>query len=81
MIDKANTELEVELFSCYSMPLVNFLLRDKGFRYLIVGLNPNTKRKFFTFLKTEALGDALKEWAISKPDEKTYPRKQNNNND
>lgn len=57
----------VGVFVCHSRPLVRFLSKEKGLRYVVVGLNPNTKSKFWVFIQTEALGKALVEWKETKP--------------
>ena len=53
------------MYCCYSFPLKEFL-EKKGFKYEVHGLNPTTMKKFFVFLLTPELSNALKEWADNK---------------
>lgn len=50
------------LYCCYSAALKEFL-HKRGFRYEVCGLNPNTKKMFWAFLRTEALNAALNDWS------------------
>lgn len=56
----------IEVFSCYSVPLMQFLTKEKNLRYLVVGLNQYNKKKFWTFIKDRELNEALAEWAKGK---------------
>lgn len=58
---------EVEVFVCHSYPLKTFLTKSKGLRYIVVGLNPNSKDKFWAFVKCDRLQEALDEWRDTKP--------------
>jgi len=53
---------DVELFPCYSVPLMKFLTLKKSIRYKLVGLHPETKNTFWVFTRTEKLNNALSEW-------------------
>lgn len=57
---------DIKLFPCYSTKLVNFLIQ-KGFKYQIVGLHENTKKKFWIFIRSEKLNKVLDEWSETKP--------------
>lgn len=52
----------IELFSCYSVPLMKFLTQNKNIKYKLVGLNPRTKNTFWVFIKNKELNNALTEW-------------------
>ena len=51
------------LYTCYSVPLMKFLTEQKGIRYELVALNPNTMKKFWIFIRDKQLNNALNEWA------------------
>ena len=53
------------LFCCYSVDLRNFLY-EKGIKYDLCALNPNTKNMFWAFIRSDALDQALDEWPIHK---------------
>lgn len=55
--------MESKLFPCYSMELKDYLMKN-GFRYELVGLNPNTKLPFFVFMRTSRLMKYLEHWKI-----------------
>lgn len=57
----------IEVFPCYSIPLMQFLTKEKGIRYLIVGLNQYNHDKFWLFAQSERLGEALVEWRERRP--------------
>lgn len=50
------------LYACYSVPLMKFLTEQKGIRYELVALNPNSNKKFWIFLRNDTLHNALDEW-------------------
>lgn len=50
------------IFACYSLPLMQYLVYGKGIKYEIVGLNEKTKNKFWCFYRDEKLNKALQEW-------------------
>lgn len=53
----------IELFSCYSVPLMRFLSETKKIKYKIVGLHPKTKNTFWVYIRDEELNNALTEWS------------------
>ena len=57
--------MEVELYTCYSLPLRNYL-RDNGMRYKLAALNPNSKKLFWVYVKNEKLNTLLDRWSTSK---------------
>lgn len=50
-----------DYFFCYSARLKNRLL-DAGERYICVGLNESTMRKFWLFKQTDSLAEVLESW-------------------
>ena len=56
---------KTELFPCYSIPLRDFLT-NKGIKYKLVGLHPETLNMFWVYIKNNNLNTALKEWRITK---------------
>jgi hypothetical protein len=58
---------EIELFPCYSVPLTDYLTNVKHIKYKLVGLHPETHKKFWVFIRDEKLNNALSEWKITKP--------------
>lgn len=50
-----------KLFPCYSIPLRDFLF-NKGIKYEIVGLHPQTNKMFWVYIKNKTLQDAMEEW-------------------
>lgn len=57
----------MELFPCYSIPLMKWLVNEKGIRYKLVALNANTKKTMYIFIDDDNLKDALNEWKETKP--------------
>ncbi len=53
-------------YYCYSANLYEFL-RDHNQRYICVGLNENTLRKFWQYARTPELDRLLTEWQRRKP--------------
>lgn len=53
---------DIELFPCYSVPLMQFLTKEKKIRYKLIGLHPESKNKFWVFIKDKELNIYLKEW-------------------
>ena len=47
--------MDVELYTCYSLPLRNYL-----------PLNPNSKKLFWVYIKTEELDELLDRWSANK---------------
>ena len=58
--------MNMDLFPCYSVPLVKFL-ESQGIRYKLVGLHPETKRKFWVFIRTIKLNECLNRWNETNP--------------
>lgn len=56
-----------DLFYCYSPKLKRFLTTEKHINALHQGINGVTNRKFWVFIRTDGLGDALAEWTATKP--------------
>lgn len=56
-----------ELFYCYSPKLKKFLTQVKKIRFLHQGINTQSKRYFWVYVRTEELGVALAEWTNTKP--------------
>lgn len=52
-------------FYCYSPNLKSRLLNE-GERFICVGLNEKTKRKFWLFEQNNKLGEVLTEWRREK---------------
>lgn len=57
--------MDIEFYTCYSFPLRNYL-RKNGMRYKLVALNPNSKKLFWVYIKTEELDELLDRWSASK---------------
>ena len=57
-----NTENELKFFYCYSPQLYKFLKQEREFRYICTGINPKTNKRFWQFLGTEKLNNALEEY-------------------
>ena len=57
--------MDVELYCCYSLPLRNYL-RNNGVKYKLSALNPNSKKLFWVYVKTDKLDELLDKWSINK---------------
>lgn len=55
-----------KLFVCYSVPLMKFLTQN-GFKYEVVGLNPDSKKTFWVFIKNNELSKYLVRWKKNNP--------------
>ena len=51
-----------ELYCCYSLNLRRYLA-SKGIKYKLCGLNPNSKNRFWVYIKTSELDKALNDWS------------------
>ena len=51
-----------KIYCCYSVPLMKFLTEQNNISYDVVGLNPNSHKTFWGFIKTKELNNALKRW-------------------
>lgn len=60
---------KINLFKCFSVPLMKFLL-GKGFRYELIAIDPSSNKKFWLFTQNEDLSNALTEWSNNKPNKK-----------
>jgi len=54
--------LDVELYCCYSINLRDYL-QQHGLRYKLAALNPNSKKLFWIYIKTNELDRLLTEWS------------------
>lgn len=57
----------MEIFPCYSVPLMKFLTNEKHINYKIVGLHPKSKKTFYVFVEDEKFKNAIIEWKETKP--------------
>lgn len=55
-----------KLFVCYSTPLMKFLTNN-GIRYEVVGLNPDSKKTFWIFIRDDNLNYKLDDWNKNNP--------------
>lgn len=51
-----------KLYCCYSINLRNYLY-ENGLKYEIAALNPNSKKLFWVYTKTEELDKLLTRWS------------------
>jgi hypothetical protein len=56
---------DMNLFPCYSWNLVQFL-KQKGFKYKLIGLHPDSHKKFWVYIRTQQLNKSLDEWRETK---------------
>lgn len=57
---------DIDLFPCYSIPLMRWLTNKKNIKYKLIGMNPKTNKKFYVFIDNKKLNNALKEWKETK---------------
>ncbi|MBK5239849.1 hypothetical protein [Clostridium sp.] len=57
----------INLFPCYSIPLMRFLTEKKKIKYKLEGLNPKSKMHFYVFIDDKELNSALQIWKETKP--------------
>lgn len=50
-----------KIFCCYSLELRNYL-SSKSIKYDAVGLNPNSQKMFWAYVKDKKLDNELKVW-------------------
>lgn len=50
------------LYCCYSLNLRNYLY-ENGLKYELAALNPNSKKLFWIYMKTEKLDSLLTKWS------------------
>jgi hypothetical protein len=60
-----NTKATSNLYCCYSINLRNYLYSN-GLKYELAALNPNSKKLFWIYIKTDKLDKLLTEWSIKK---------------
>ena len=60
-----NVSATNNLYCCYSINLRNYLY-SHGLRYELAALNPNSKKLFWIYMKTEKLDMLLTQWSIKK---------------
>ncbi|MCM3314885.1 hypothetical protein M3626_21035 [Psychrobacillus sp. MER TA 17] len=58
--------MEQRYFYCYSPRLATRLI-EAGERYICVGLNEKTHKKFWLFPQSNGLDNVLDEWRASRP--------------
>ena len=51
-----------KLYCCYSINLRNYLY-ENGLKYELAALNPNSKKLFWIYIKTEELDKLLTKWS------------------
>jgi len=61
--------MENNLFYCYSPALSEFL-QSKGLRYLGIGLNIHSGKKFWQFERGIDLDKAISEWQANNPNKR-----------
>ena len=54
---------DIELFPCYSVPLMEFITKEKKIKYKLIGLHPKTHNTFWVFIRDEQVNKALTEWS------------------
>ena len=64
-IKKRRVEIMNRLFCCYSLNLRDFLYKH-GVKYELCALNPNSKKMFWVYFRTEKLNTLLDEWSANK---------------
>ena len=65
VLNKNNDVVDVGLYCCYSLPLRDYL-RDNGLTYKLCALNPNSKQRFWVYIKDEKLNVLLNKWSANK---------------
>ena len=61
--NKIGVEMNSKLYCCYSMNLRNFL-NSNGLRYELAALNPNSKKLFWVYIRSDKLDKLLNQWSI-----------------
>jgi len=59
--------MQNEFYYCYS-PRLHVFLQNAGQRYICVGLNEKTLRKFWQYPRNIELDALLKEWQANRPE-------------
>ena len=52
---------DVQLYTCYSLNLRNYLY-DNGLKYKLAARNPNSNKLFWVYVKDEKLDGLLVKW-------------------
>ena len=70
--DESNSNMEVmemykdkKLYCCFSVPQRRFL-EERGIKYEVTALSPNTKSMMWIFVRDEKLDKALEQWGLGK---------------
>lgn len=53
---------EVELYTCYSLNLRNYLYQN-GVKYKLAAKNPNSDKLFWVYVKDKKLDELLTKWS------------------
>lgn len=53
---------DISLYCCYSIRLRDYLTNN-GLKYKLAGLNPNSKKLFWVYVKTDELDRLLDCWS------------------
>jgi len=53
--------MDNKFFYCYSVKMKDFL-KSQGFNYITKALNPNSKRPYFMFNKSQELDNSIQKW-------------------
>lgn len=53
---------DVQLYTCYSLNLRNYLY-DNGLKYKLAARNPNSNKLFWVYIKDGKLDELLTKWA------------------
>ena len=53
---------EVELYTCYSLNLRNYLYQN-GVKYKLAAKNPNSDKLFWIYIKDKKLDELLTKWS------------------
>ena len=61
-IKKRRVEIMNRLFCCYSLNLRDFLYKH-GVKYELCALNPNSKQRFWVYIKDKKLDTFLNKWS------------------
>lgn len=61
-----NSEIERDFFYCYS-PRMSEFIQAQGLRYICVGLNENTGKRFWQYERGAELDAAISEWQANRP--------------
>lgn len=56
---------DVQLYTCYSLNLRNYL-NSNGLKYKLAARNPNSNKLFWVYVKDKQLNDLLVQWANKK---------------